>query len=114
MPASTTAAGTAGGGATGRGGAGGAPVDPGQPIGFATLNGGTTGGKGASTDGIFTRFTLPMPAGYAHMPGDEVVVKDSKSGEQVTVKRAALVETIAGRPSGLMPWRIARTQSTSR
>ena len=41
-------AGTSGGaGAGGGAGTGGAMPDPGQPIGFATLNGGTTGGKGA-------------------------------------------------------------------
>jgi pectate lyase len=42
------AAGT-GGSAGGSSGTGGAPPDPGTPIGFATLNGGTTGGRGAQT-----------------------------------------------------------------
>ena len=42
----------------GAAGTGGAPPDPGTPIGFATLNGGTTGGKGAQ---VVTATTYAEP-----------------------------------------------------
>ena len=83
-----TAAGMGGGAGSGTGGTGGAPPDPGQPIGFATLNGGTTGGKGAQVVTVSTYADLKMYAesSTAYTIRVQGTISNGANGGKVSIK----------------------------
>src|SRR6185436_19596793 len=80
-----SAAGT--GGATGTGGTG-TPPDSGTLIGFATLNGGTTGGKGAQVVTVTTYADLKMYAesSTAYIIRVQGTIGNGANGGQINVK----------------------------
>ena len=82
------AAGMGGGAGSGTGGTGGAPPDPGQPIGFATLNGGTTGGKGAQVVTVSTYADLKMYAesSTAYTIRVQGTISNGANGGKVSIK----------------------------
>jgi len=76
------------GGTTGNGGSGGTPPDSGQPIGFATLNGGTTGGKGAAVVTATTYAELKMYAesSTAYIIKVQGTISNGANGGKISIK----------------------------
>jgi pectate lyase len=76
------------GGSAGAAGTGSAPPDPGQPIGFATLNGGTTGGKGAQVVTVSTYADLKMygESTTAYIIRVQGTISNGANGGKVSLK----------------------------
>ena len=94
----TTGSGGRGGtGGSGGSGTGGGPPDPGTPIGFATLNGGTTGGKGAQVVTATTYAELKMYAesSTAYVIRVQGTIANGANGGKVSIKSNKTIVGVA-------------------